>query len=353
MTHKQRKQYAVHLALLGKVVTMNSQMQIILGGFRTFSGVLLAVLGLTVTSLIVSGIDRAHAQTSTAELHQFAKSLTAELELLRKADFNPPVRWQPNEMRAERQARHVFAKARTVLEKIRMLQAINAQAAAPIEPAKPGEKSADEVKTILEQAIADARVLRKLYGVQTDPAASARADGKTMSDVYDELMAADTIVTSIGIPEIGHYDVMRLLLGLRDDMKSICDRRNAGGCASVGEPTQAELPKVMQPRDIFDRSYQALSRFKTMVDATPAMSVAGGVTVPPMPQRPPVPNDVMSLVGGLLAETSAVKAKLGIDKLTHYPERQELIGRSPQWCYFYLGQSLALLEEINKKSASN
>ena len=67
----------------------------------------------------------------------------------------------------------------------------------------------------------------------------------------------------------------------------------------------------------------------------------------------PAPDDVMTLITGLLAEVAAVKAKLGLTTSTTFPKREELNGRTPQWCFFYLGQSIALLDEISGKEASN
>jgi hypothetical protein len=315
------------------------------------------MLAILAVGILILSCGTSHAQeASAADLFRSARVLVGELSLLRKADFDPSIRWKSNERRTDRQLRHVLAKARTVLEKVRMLQAVNGHEGAALDALAPGAAGSDEVKKVIDETIASVRSLCPLYGMMSDqPVTAEREAGKTLSDVYEELTAAEELVTAMGIPDIGHYDVMRRILGLRDDMKAICDALRSSPCTEPGEPTAAELPKVMQPSDIFDRAYDLLTRLKRVVDARPKMSVVGGVVLPPMPMpdRPPVPNDVMSLISELLAETSAVKAKLGVSTATKFPNREDLTGRTPQWCFFYLGQSLAFLDEIRKTTASD
>ena len=323
---------------------------------RTGGPIAAAMLTILAVGILILSSGTSHAQeVSAADLFQSARVLVGELSLLRKADFDPSIRWKSNERRTDRQLRHVLAKARTVLEKVRMLQAVNGHEGAALDALAPGAAGSDEVKTVIDEIIASVRSLCPLYGMSDQTVTAEREAGKTLSDVYEELTAAEELVTAMGIPEIGHYDVMRRILGLRDDMKAICDALRSSPCTEPGEPAAAELPKVLQPRDIFDRSYDLLTRLKRVVDARPNMSVVGGVVLPPMPMpdRPPVPNDVMSLISELLAETSAVKAKLGVSTATKFPNREDMTGRTPQWCFFYLGQSLAFLDEIRKTTASD
>jgi hypothetical protein len=301
------------------------------------------VLALGLMAVLAVGISfQARAQTTKPKhVHRLAETMLGELELLYRADLREFDLPETREV-SGRKPRHVLMEVRRVYESTQRLRYLNGLERRQLDPVPVRNVRPADVGEMSERTLEQLRTLRGVYGIEAEVEPPALRDGIVPSDVYVEFRKVQAALRGLGVPAIVPNDVYRRAQMLANELDKVAEHFGVAGRQPVEEPSSGKTPA-----QVYDRVAGLAERMRAVVERAPELSIPGGVTRPPERDETPTPADVLAVVRLLLADTTAIKAELGIDSPAAVPARP--VGRTPSDTYDVVRVCAELLDRIEAK----
>ncbi|SDG43335.1 hypothetical protein SAMN05216241_11243 [Limimonas halophila] len=300
-------------------------------------------LALVLAAVLAAGVaGPVHAQTTKPKhVHRLAETMLAELELLYRADLRDFELPEVPEV-SGRKPRHVLMEVRRVYESTQRLRYLNGLERRSLDPVPVRHVRPADVGEMAERTLKQLRTLRKVYGIEAEVERPALRDGIVPSDVYVEVRKVQAALRGLGVPAIVPNDVYRRAQMLANELDKLAEHFGVPGRQPVEEPSSGKTPA-----QVYKRVAGLAEHMRAVVASAPDLSIPGGVTPSPEPPETPTPADVLALVRLLLADTTAIKAELGIDSPAAVPDRP--VGRTPSDVYDVVRVCGEMLNRIEAK----
>lgn len=288
--------------------------------------------------LLTGGVTPAQAATP-ADTYQAIEAVNAQLAAFHNANGTMPAVDPQAPTLTERLPRHVLQKAREVLLKIQAVRQLNGLPLQPVPEIAVREVQPDDVKFFLEKMLLGLKDLRPIFGnpqVAKVPPAT-REMGPT--DNFSALRRAELQVDGLGLPATSPNDVMRIALSVVNDLELVR--------SSLGITTPVLPPQVIparRPVDTYDNAIGLLVDIKVLTESNPKLAIPMGVVLPERRNGNIKPAYVMDLLGSVLAEISAIKARTGVTIPTVLAPAQA--GMTPSDVHSAVSHARALVASI-------
>lgn len=256
--------------------------------------------------LLIAGTAAGEAATP-ADTYQAIEAVNAQLAAFHDANGTMPAVDPQAPPLTERLPRHVLQKAREVLLKIQAVRQLNGLPLQPVPEIAVREVQPDDVKFFVEKMLLGLKDLRPIFG--NPPVAKLTRASREMgpTDNFAALRRAELQVDGLGLPATSPNDVMRIALSIVNDLELVR--------SSLGVTAPAPSPPVIparRPVDTYDNAIGLLVDIKVLTENNPSLAIPMGVVLPERRTGNIKPAHVMDLLGSVLAEISAIKAKTGV-----------------------------------------
>ncbi|MDV7339504.1 hypothetical protein RYZ26_07870 [Terasakiella sp. A23] len=229
----------------------------------------------------------------------------------------------------DRLPRHVIQQALNIRTKIQVLKRINNLETATITPPPVREVMPADVMDVTKTILKELTDFNTAYGLSDFKSTAKVVDGKTPTEVYQNLLKAETMITQLGIPETVPNEVYNNAKMIVQEIEYI---RIALGETAVIEAPSKSIGK--QPADDYSLAFYALKGLQGLTKK-PDFNIPGGVIMPERLKRNITAVDVQQLLLYSLAELSSMKVTAGAkDKLMIPPETA---GQTPSTVFDELG----------------
>ena len=256
--------------------------------------------------MLFAGIGNGEAATP-AETYQAIEAVNAQLTAFHNANGTMPAIDPQAPDLTERLPRHVLQKAREVLLKIQAVRQLNGLPLQPVPEIPVREVQPDDVRLFVEKMSLGLKDLRPIFG--NPPVAKPPRASREMraTDNFAALRRAELQVDGLGLPATSPNDVMRIALSIVNDLELV--RSSLGIVAPVSPP---QVIPARRPADTYDNALGLLEDIKVLTENNPRLAIPMGVVLPKRRSGAIKPAHVMDLLGSVLAEISAIKAKTGV-----------------------------------------
>ncbi len=302
-----------------------------------------SIAGIVAIAAIVFSTS-ANAQGITpSHVFQVVDNVNGELALMHQANGSKGKKDKKAPALNPRKPRHVIQKAREVLLKVQVLRKTNGLSVNAVPTLPTREIVPADVKNVVTQILTDLRPLRKPFGVKKASPKSELTSGKNPTHVYGNLIKADLLISGLGIPRVVPNDVYQIGMTIVGDLKLI--RKHVG----INEELQMASPsKRQKPKHVFARGMEVLAAMKALSDANPKFAVPGGIILPNDRTGKVTPGHVIDLFNNVLADISAIKAKLGINVPTKLAPVAS--GKTPSNVFDAINTALSAVKSLQKLS---
>lgn len=256
---------------------------------------------------VMNGYAQASTEsTSAARVYQAIEMVNAQLAAFHDANGTMPAADPQAPPSTERSPRHVLQKAREVLLKVQALRQLNGLPLQPVPEIPVREVMPSDVKDFVDKMLHGLKDLRPIFGNPPQPPRPPLIEGKTATENVAALRRAELQLDGLGIPPTAPNDVMRIALSVVSDLELVRE--------ALSVTTPVAMPAVVprMPADTYNNAFDLLIEIKKLTEENPALAIPKGVILPNRRTGVIKPTDVMDLLGTVLAEISAIKAKAGI-----------------------------------------
>lgn len=285
-------------------------------------------------------------QVTPSHVNQVVETLIVELELLHEENFSEPDLSGADLNISARLPRHVLQKAREVFLKVQLLRSINGLPPRTLPPVAVREVKPSDVRQMVDNILKDARELRLVFGVRVEAEEVALKPDQKPTDVYRSLIRAGAMIDQLGVPKTVPNDVHRVALTINGEIELIRAKRGVTVSVPAGEPTRG-----MSPGDVYAGGFVLLNSLKSLVERDPDYRIPGGIVLPTRKKGSITPGDVLDLLNNILAELSAVKAKIGAITPTDLVAAPS--GKTPSDVFDALVRAVALVDTIKASAPIN
>lgn len=295
---------------------------------------LVALVAITIMVNATAG-----AQNITpSHVYQVVDDVNSELALLHNANGSKAKTDKKAPDLTARKPRHVFQKAKEVLQKVQTLRKLNGLSvneipAFPVAAIKPAD-----VKDLVVVILKDVRGLRATFGVSEASPTSSLQSSKTPTDVYGNLIRASLQLDGLGIPRIVPNDVYQVAMTIISDINKIR--------TVLGQTDEFEMmsgSKGKKPKAVYQRSFDLLNTLKTKSN-NDKFKVPGGVILPNKRSGKIRPGHVMDVLNNALAEIGAIKVTVGATIPTEIAPVPS--GKTPSNVFDAVSTALAMAEKL-------
>ena len=298
-----------------------------------------ALFGVVLASVVLGFGPQAQAQQKITPNHvyQVTEEVLAELALLHRANFSKADVSAAAAEQQPRRPRHVIQQGLRALRQVQMLRFINGLEAKDIEAPEVREIRPADVIEVANRLKADIAELRAIFGVTEPAPASALPEGKTPTDVYQNMLRISMSVEQLGIPKTVPNDVFRLAEQLRADVDILARAQGVGGVGNVA------VSKGKKPADVYGVAFDLLAELDVLTKSS-GFGIPGGVVLPARNTGAITPGHVIEALGFAVAEVASIKAKLGVMKRT--PKAMEAVGKSPSNVFDEVQRTRAIVAQL-------
>lgn len=272
----------------------------------------------------------AHAEKITpSKVFQVTEDILSQLNRmldanLTKADFTKTRLEIPARM-----PRHVLQQGLNIRSKIQILKRVNGIKASEITPFPVKEITPGDVLKISEVILGELVEFDKIFGLTPFKKQAKLVDGKTPTDVYTNLLRAETMITQLGIPGTVPNEVYNTAVSVSHEIEFL--RIDKGKTTPI-EPPSSSIGKT--PADAYTLAFYALKGLQGL-SKKKDYTIPKGVVLPKKLRKGITPVDVQQLLIYCLAELSSMKVSAGLsDKLILPPPTA---GQTPSTVFDQLG----------------
>lgn len=294
--------------------------------------------GLGVAALLALSGQSWAQEATPSHVYQVVDDINTELALLLEADDSVARKDETAPALTARKPRHVIQKAREMFLKVQTLRRINGLPATELQPFPVRAIKPADVKGLVSAILTDLRGLREPFAVTNDPEPAALTDGKTPTDVYQNLVGATAAVNSLGVPKVVPNDVYRVALAIVSDLTKI---RSARGLTEE-IPLKKEATGK-KPGQVYELGVQLLERLAELTQ-NEAFAIPGGVVLPNRREGKITPAHVIDILNNAQAEVVAVKLAVGASEPTEVIAPPA--GKTPSDVFDALQTALQMLEGL-------
>lgn len=288
--------------------------------------------------LFANPAESKEGQSTSNDVYRVVEGIVSELKDFHQAnDSEIPKGKDPGHL-LQRQPRHVLQKAREVFLKVQQLRRINGLSP-ELYPAAPlGEvRSADVLRRV--HRIRDSlRALRSPFGVRKPYPNIAKRPGMTSAEVFVALAESSRLLDGLGVPRTVPNDEYRIATTIKNGLVTIGTKRGMPSSPRVRKPSKGKTH-----RDVYERAEELLAAL-SILTANDADFLILGSAIPYRPSGTVRPSHIMNILNILLAEVSAIKAKLRIAAPTRLAPPQA--GRTPSNVYDEVSAALDLVDSL-------
>lgn len=266
---------------------------------------LVLVIGVLGFSLTTTHTSRAEENITPSHVFQVTEDILWQLLRLHDANLTIANFADTRLDIPERQPRHVIQQALNLRGKIQVLKRINGVEMTPV-TALPVQKitpahALKEVQAVLDDLMA----LDSAYGLEAYKPSAKLKENKTPTDVYKNLLRAESMIIQLGIPEVVPNDVYNTALAVTHDIDVL---RKARGKTDPVDPPSPSIGK--QSADAYSMAFYALKGLQGLTKK-PEYQIPTEVLLPERLKKDITSRDVQQLLLYCLAELSAMKVAVG------------------------------------------
>lgn len=265
---------------------------------------------MVVCAVLVVGIAPTFAATPS-DTYQAIEAVNAELSAFHDANGTMAAADPQAPQLTERLPRHVLQKAREVLLKVQALRQLNGLALQPVPEIPVREVQPDDVRYFVERMRDGLKDLRPIFGNPPVPKPTVAVRPMSPTDNFAALRRAELQLDGLGLPQTAPNDVMRIALSVVNDLQLV---RVATGVAGAVAPSP--VVPARRPVDTYENAVGLLVDIKVLTENNSSLAIPMGVVLPNKRTGTIRPAHVLDLLGTVLAEISAIKAKVGVTQPT-------------------------------------
>ncbi|WP_028879295.1 hypothetical protein [Terasakiella pusilla] len=266
---------------------------------------LVLVTGILGFSLTTTHTSRAEETITPSQVFQVTEDILWQLDRLHDANLSFADFSNTRLDIPERLPRHVIQQALNLRGKIQVLKRINGieTKTLPVPPVR--EVTPADVISVVKDILADLVSLDAAYGLEPFKAGARLKEGKTPTDVYKNLLRAESMIIQLGIPEVVPNDVFNTALAVTQEIEIL---RKVRGKTEPVDPPSPSIGK--QPADSYSMAFYALKGIKGLTKK-PEYQIPGEVILPERLKKDISSRDVQQVLLYCLAELSSMKVAAG------------------------------------------
>jgi len=280
--------------------------------------------------LVITLGPNAHAGKITpSKVFQVTEDVLAQLNRMLDASLTKPNFTKARLEIPARMPRHVLQQGLNVRSKIQILKRVNGIKSSEITTPPVKEVTPGDVLKVSEAILAELVEFDKAFGLTPFKKQAKLIDGKTPTDVYINLLRAETMITQLGIPGTVPNEVYNTAVSVSKEIEFL---RIAKGKIKPIDPPSSSIGKT--PGDAYTLAFYALKGLQGL-SKKKEYNVPKGITLPEKLKKGITPVDVQQLLIYCLAELSSMKVSAGLkDKLILPPPAA---GQTPSTVFDQLG----------------
>jgi hypothetical protein len=279
--------------------------------------------------MIISTAGAKAEDVTPSQVFQVTEDIIAQLNRLHKANFTKADFTNTRLEIPERLPRHAFVQALNVESKIQVLKRVNGIKTNEISPLPVKEIVPADVLQISKALLAELMEFDKPFGLPPFKQQAKMVEGKTPTDVYANLLRAETMITQLGIPESVPNEVFNIAVAITKEIELLRIQKEKT------TPIQAPSASIgKSPADTYTVAFYAL---KGLADLTKKKeyTIPKGVIMPDKIRKDITPRDVQQILLYCLAELSSMKVAAGIKDMLVLPTPTS--GQTPSTVFDQLG----------------
>jgi len=264
--------------------------------------------------MITFGSHALAEKITPSTVFQVTQDIIIQLNRMHDANFTTPDFTKTRLELPVRLPRHVLQQALNLRSKIQVLKRVNGIKATEIPAPLIKEVTPEDVLNISETILAELSQFDKPFGLASFKKQAKFVDGKTPTDVYANLLRAETMIIQLGIPSTVPNDVFNTAVSISQEIEFL--RIDKGKI----EPIEAPITSIGKtPSDAYTLAYYIIKGIRSLANKK-EYTIPKGVIMPKRIRKDITPRDVQQLLIYSLAELSSIKARLGLkDKLVLPP----------------------------------
>lgn len=291
-----------------------------------------------ITGLIYSHGNVLASEITPSHVFQVTQDILKQLERMHVANLTKPMLDQLKLDVPPRFPRHAFMQSINVLERIQVLKIVNGLVPTKVKSVPVKEVNSADVMEKVQMILSELTNFDKVYGLSPFEASAHFEEGKTSTEVFQNLLKAQEIVTQLGIPIIVPNDIFENAISVTNELQNI--RKTVGDVKEISRPSPSSGKHIS---DTYAMAYFGLKGLQTL-SKKPNFEIPNGVIVPKRLSANITTNDAQQILLFFLAELSAMKVVVGATEELTPPS--PVAGQTPSTTYDQLGFIVRLLQSM-------